>query len=443
MKLHTLEEVESGKLSGSKHLKLSCGLTNFPDAIFNLADTLEVLDLSDNQLSTLPDDFVRLKHLKILFLSNNRFTVFPEVLSQCKSLTMIGFKANQLQTISETALPVQTRWLILTNNQLTALPASIGKCYNMQKLALAGNKLTALPIELGHCKNLGLLRISANQLQSFPEWLLAMPKLSWLAFAGNPCCYKPNIKTSLEEIHWESLSLEHQLGEGASGIISKAVWQKNKAEKIAVAVKEFKGAITSDGLPEDEINACILAEDHEGLVKLIGKIKHHPSQKEGLVLGLIPDTFYNLGLPPNFDTCTRDVFKASTSFTEQQILKIAATIAGTAAHLHGKGILHGDLYAHNILVNEHAEALLGDFGAATFYDITDSISASSLEKIEVLAFGCLLEDLLSLVQPDDTNGKAIEALMLLKKNAMQAVVMNRPSFKEIHQLLEEINVGVG
>ena len=54
----TLEDLKSGKLIGSKTLKMACGLTEFPKEILSLADTLEVLDLSDNQLSELPDNIV-------------------------------------------------------------------------------------------------------------------------------------------------------------------------------------------------------------------------------------------------------------------------------------------------------------------------------------------------------------------------------------------------
>ena len=184
--MQTLQQLQSDELKGIKRLTLSCGLTVLPSEIFTLSESLEVLDLSYNQLSTLPDDFARLKQLKILFLSNNLFTIFPEVLSQCESLSMIGFKSNQITHISEKSLPPTTRWLILTNNRLTTLPKSIGNCLPMQKLALAGNQLQSLPEELSNCKNLGLLRISANQLTALPDWLLALPRLSWLAFGGNP-----------------------------------------------------------------------------------------------------------------------------------------------------------------------------------------------------------------------------------------------------------------
>jgi hypothetical protein len=435
LKLHTLEELGSGKLHGSKHLKLSCGLTAFPREIFVLEETLELLDLSGNLLSALPNDFHRLKKLKILFASDNLFTELPAILGQCESLEMIGFKSNQIEIVPESSLPVQTRWLILTNNRITALPTSIGKCYPMQKLALAGNQLKELPIELSQCSNLGLLRISANQLQQLPAWLLTMPKLSWLAFAGNPFCYNPVIETNLLQIDWHELALEHELGQGASGIINKAVW---KPLNIEVAVKVFNGSVTSDGFPEDEMNACILAGNHDGLVKVIGKVKNHPQEKEGLVMGLIPANFHNLGLPPTFETCTRDVFKNGTMFTVQQVIKIVSTIADVCAHLHSKGIVHGDLYAHNILVDEHANSLKGDFGAASMYDVNDRILADGLEKIEVSALGCLLEDLLNNIHPTETNNRAFEALTQLKKNVMQEDVAKRLTFKQVCQAFEQL-----
>ena len=95
--MHSLEDLRAGKLAGSRRLKLACGLEAFPPEIFDLADTLEVLDLSGNALSSLPDDLSRLHKLRILFCSDNRFTVLPEVLGCCPRLDMVGFKANRIQ----------------------------------------------------------------------------------------------------------------------------------------------------------------------------------------------------------------------------------------------------------------------------------------------------------------------------------------------------------
>ncbi|MBC7720548.1 MAG: serine/threonine-protein kinase [Pedobacter sp.] len=438
--MQTLQQLQSGELIGTKRLTLSCGLTEFPKAIYNLAETLEVLDLSNNSLSTLPHDFIRFVKLKILFLSNNQFTIFPEVLGLCQSLTMIGFKSNQITYISEKALPTTTRWLILTNNRLQALPKSIGNCLPMQKLALAGNQLQTLPEELANCKNLGLLRISANQLQALPTWLLAMPKLSWLAFSGNPFSKKSHNTVPLQTISWQQLSLTNQLGEGASGIISKAIWQKENGVEEAVAVKVFKGSVTSDGYPEDEMDACILAGNHPNLVTVLGKITNHPLRQQGLVLGLIPPIFRNLGLPPSFDTCTRDVFLPGTAFSIQKVVAIVLSIASAAAHLHSCGIMHGDLYAHNTLVDIEANTLFGDFGAASLYDVTEPNTATALQQIEVSAFGCLLQDLLAHTMFNEEHHTAMDVLTTLQQACLQPTVLNRPNFVSIIEILKGIKI---
>ncbi|MFP5042606.1 leucine-rich repeat-containing protein kinase family protein [Parasediminibacterium sp. JCM 36343] len=434
--MQTLAQLQSGKLKGSTTIKLCCGLTTLSPEIFDLADTLEILDLSGNNLSVLPDDFAKLQQLKILFLSNNQFTIFPEILGQCPQLEMIGFKANKITTISENALPVNSRWLIMTNNKLEKLPASIGNCKRMEKLMLAGNCLKELPVELSNCKNLALLRISANQLESLPDWLLQMPKLAWLAFSGNPFC-KENVdnKAELASIDWASLTVTKQLGEGASGIISKAIWQQDSSPTQTVAVKVFKGELTSDGLPEHEMDACLLAGTHPNLVNLFGKISNHPAQQKGLVLGLIPPIYRNLGQPPSFATCTRDVFTEGISFTKQETIIIATSIASVAAHLHNRGIMHGDLYAHNILTNPDAHTLIGDFGAATVYATTETQISYLLERIEVFAFGCLLEDLLNLTAPNENT----KALHELKAACMQEDVWSRPGFGAIMGIMNELS----
>ncbi|MEM1240514.1 MAG: leucine-rich repeat domain-containing protein, partial [Cyanobacteria bacterium P01_H01_bin.26] len=79
-------------------LALSDALTEFPLEILDLADSLEILDLSNNRLSTLPDAFASLKKLRIVFFNNNQFEEFPKVLASCPTLSMVSFKGNQLKT---------------------------------------------------------------------------------------------------------------------------------------------------------------------------------------------------------------------------------------------------------------------------------------------------------------------------------------------------------
>ncbi len=435
-------QIRAAKLAGSQRLNLSCGLKEFPVEIYELADTLEILDLSGNELSTLPDDFSRLHKLRILFCSDNQFAELPAILGQCPSLNMVGFKANKIHSVPISSLGKSLRWLILTDNKINELPAEIGQCTQLQKLMLSGNQLQSLPNEMAACTQLELLRIAANRFSNLPEWLLTLPRLSWLAYAGNP--YSENSENSaiarnpIAGIQWRELDLQHQLGEGASGIIHQAQWKQRAEINTNVAVKLFKGAMTSDGLPHSEMTACISAGAHPNLISVHGKIIAHPAEDKGLVMSLIEPEFSNLAGPPSLDSCTRDIYAADTQFSLNTVLHIAHGIASAARQLHDKGIMHGDLYAHNILHNGKGECLLGDFGAASFYSTQDKFEAEAFQRIEVRAFGRLLEELLQRCDGMNTNPDKFEMLIKLQTDCMLDTPETRPLFKQILQILGQL-----
>ncbi len=432
--MDSLEALRSGQLVGCKRLAIAADLTAFPREIFDLADSLETLDLSGNRLRSLPSDFGRLQRLKVVFFSNNQFEAVPSVLADCPALSMVGFKSNHIAEFAENSLPSQVRWLILTDNRLAQLPASLGQLSGLQKLMLAGNQLRSLPPEMANCDRLELIRLSANRLESLPEWLLRLPRLAWLACGGNPVFSGQELAQSaiaLPQIDWHDLVLGETLGEGASGVISSAIWKQESAQQN-VAIKIFKGQVTSDGLPADEMTACIAAGAHPNLIQVRGQLTNIPANipgsQSGLVLSLVPSDYSSLGQPPNFETCTRDTYAPDLAFSVQRVLRIAQGIAAAAAHLHERGILHGDLYAHNILVNPAGNCVLGDFGAASRYGMLKSRAANvakGLERIEVRAFGYLLEDLLSRCEVPLGVGqeRAIETLRRLQADCLGSVAI--------------------
>jgi serine/threonine protein kinase len=287
------------------------------------------------------------------------------------------------------------------------------------------------------------VRIAANRLSALPEWLLSLPRLSWLAFAGNPFCRDVPVQTEISPIHWDDLQVSHQLGEGASGVIHHAEWRSAGGAQ-PVALKLFKGTVTSDGLPLNEMNACIIAGAHPNLIPVLGKLAAHPEDAHGLVLALIESSFCNLAGPPSLDSCTRDVYPAETRFDLDDAMRIALGIASAAEHLHAQGITHGDLYGHNILHGADGQALLGDFGAASFVSVDDPLVAKALQRIEVRAFACLLEELLafSALDPDSTvNREKAQKLKSLQADCAQENVSARPLFAEIVLVLGALMPG--
>ncbi|WDH33275.1 leucine-rich repeat-containing protein kinase family protein [Pseudomonas chlororaphis] len=437
--MDTLAQLRAGQLAGLKRLDLSCGLSEFPREIFDLADSLEVLNLSGNALSSLPDDLHRLTRLRVLFCSDNLFTEMPACVGQCAQLSMVGFKANRIERVPAAALPPLLRWLILTDNRIEELPDELGQRPHLQKLMLSGNRLTRLPQSLGQCQQLELIRIAANRLSALPAFLLGLPRLTWLAYAGNPLESEADAAAleSVARIPWAELEVQQRLGEGASGVIHQARWQPPGQAPSEVAVKLYKGSMTSDGSPLHEMNACISAGRHPNLIRVEGRISDHPEGQNGLVMQLIEPSYRNLAALPSLASCTRDIYDESTRFSVDAALRMARGIASVGAHLHHQGITHGDLYGHNILWNPQGECLLGDFGAASFHSLADTEETRALQRIEVRAFGILLEELLARIE-SGLSPRQHERLAALVNDCCQPQVLARPGFAEVGEVLRGI-----
>lgn len=405
--MHTLEQLRSGALAGVTRLDLNgAGLTSLPPEVFALADALEVLNLSDNQLTELPADLPRLRRLKVVFCSGNPFIRLPEVLGDCPVLEMVGFKACRLRHVPAASLPPRLRWLTLTDNALTSLPPQLGDRPALQKLMLAGNRLTALPDSLAGAQRLELIRLSANRLSAVPGWLIELPSLAWLALSGNPLGWEnrggngDQPAAILPTVQWDSLQLDGWLGEGASGHIYRV---RVAGDHRLWALKLFKGAVTSDGLPEHELAACVAAGPHGNLCTPTATLASHPDGLAGMLLPLVPTGFRPLAGPPSLSSCTRDVYASGGSLLPDVARHLLRQMTSAVVHLHARGVVHGDLYAHNILWHpETGDALLSDMGAATVLPTANAPLARALRAHEVLALGHLLTEVLARVEGGDT-----------------------------------------
>ncbi|KOO27853.1 serine threonine protein kinase [Chrysochromulina tobinii] len=439
--------LRSLNLSGILELNLKkAGLLALPPQIGELSQ-LTKLDVSLSPLSDLPEAIGKLSQLRILFCLGCRFGSVPIVLGTLPALYMLSFKSNKLTSISPAALAPTLEWLILTDNQLTTLPSQLPK--GLRKVMLTNNKLRQLPEALVACADLELIRLADNALERLPAGMLTMPKLSWMGLAGNPLLARGGAGfaplPAPRWVHPDELSFHEQLGAGGGGFVHRATWTcAPGATPVACAVKVFRGAASvTDGDPAHEIDLGE-ALSHPNVIRVLGAC---PAPQLGLVLELLePGEWTELGLPPSFATCTRDTYKAGTAFSLAQVLTTLQGVAAACAHLHAKRFTHGDLYAHNTMIQPRTgEAKVGDFGAAYNYEPLGPSSAPLIERIEVRAFGCMAEELAQRVGLEGTGpihsasiAAKLTKLTKLIEQCMRPDVAARPSFAAIVATLADI-----
>ena len=204
-----------------------------------------------------------------------------------------------------------------------------------------------------------------------------------------------------------------------SGVISKARWNEAQTTfQDDIAVKVFKGEVTSDGYPEDELSACLKVGNHSNLVKSLAQVKDDGYL--ALIMNLIPSYYKNLGLPPTFQSCTRDTFPMGFTLSIEEIDSIVTQMDDVFTHFHVNQVCHGDLYAHNTLFDDEANIIVGDFGAATMYHMLNQKQQTQIKQIENRALLCFIDDLLSVCREEDKlNQKFIDLEQRITKRPVK------------------------
>jgi hypothetical protein len=169
-------------------------LTQLPDiGVGNLVSLMN-LDVSNNQLTQLPESIGKLTNLRQLLLNNNQLTQLPESISELTRLGTLNLSNNQLTQLPRNidGLTGLTK-LNLSNNQFTEWPENIGYLEKLLNLDVSNNQLTEISEEGFKFESLITLNLSNNQLRRLPGNFSGLNSLQDLNVSNNPLTTLPNL----------------------------------------------------------------------------------------------------------------------------------------------------------------------------------------------------------------------------------------------------------
>ncbi|MEH2154441.1 leucine-rich repeat domain-containing protein [Nostoc sp.] len=224
------QRIEKARQEGAIELDLSnIELTEIPEVIAFLTG-LQELDLDNNQLTELPEAIASLTGLQLLDLHNNQLTELPEAIASLTGLQKLDLDNNQLTELPEAIASLTgLQRLYLRNNQLIELPEAIASLTGLQQLFLQNNQLTQLPEAIASLTGLQVLNLDNNQLIELPEAIASLTGLQKLYLNNNQLTQLPETITSLTGLQTLFLS-DNQLTELPEAIASLTGLQKLNLE---------------------------------------------------------------------------------------------------------------------------------------------------------------------------------------------------------------------
>jgi len=126
--------------------------------------------MTRNQISTIPEEFRNLKHLKKIGMKSNKLTTLPDWLGELAEVEWLNFQSNKINRIPDSITNLtKLRTLDVRYNEITSLPEDLGNCSELWWLDIGFNALTEVPSSLSKLKKLYTLKISNNKFTSTPE----------------------------------------------------------------------------------------------------------------------------------------------------------------------------------------------------------------------------------------------------------------------------------
>ncbi|BBG96055.1 BRI1-associated receptor kinase [Prunus dulcis] len=399
-----------GSLSNLQYLELySNNITGNIPAELGTLTNLVSLDLYLNGLrGTIPDTLGKLEKLRFLRLNNNTLTGdIPMALTKIQSLQVLDLSSNNLTG----DIPVNGSFSLFTpisyknNPLLKPLPVTPSPPVSPTPPSSPGNTATGA-IAGGVAAGAALL--FAAPAIALAWWRRRKPQDHFFDVPAeeDPEVHLGQLKRfSLRELQvaTDTFSNKNILGRGGFG----KVYKGRLADGTLVAVKRLKEERTQGGELQfqTEVEMISMAV-HRNLLRLRGfcmtpteRLLVYPYMANGSVA-----------------SCLRDRPEAQPPLDWEIRKRISLGSARGLAYLHDHcdpKIIHRDVKAANILLDEEFEAVVGDFGLAKLMDYKDThvttavrgtighiapeylSTGKSSEKTDVFGYGVMLLELIT------------------------------------------------
>ena len=167
------------------------------DAIFESPEHVRTLNLSDANLTHLPQFLTRFPNLRELYLNNNCLTwLDPKILLALPLLESLYVCNNLLRTLpDEISRLSRLTDLEASGNLLKTVPACLSRMVSLRNLALENNILQHLPNSFSNLINLGFLGLANNLFTDVPRVIAYMPRLHSITI-----CRENNLELELPAV---------------------------------------------------------------------------------------------------------------------------------------------------------------------------------------------------------------------------------------------------
>jgi Leucine-rich repeat (LRR) protein len=183
-------------------------LTSLPDTIGNLHE-LQWFDATYNQLSCLPSTLPACTNLCSIGISECNFRDFPDVLTSMPQICKLGCYNNLIKTIPPQIANIQSLVkLDLSGNVIKELPDTFCTLTRLSWLNLSNNQLTHLPDDFGNLHGLTELGLCQNKLTRLPD-LSRMKQLKLLPLYDNQLTALGEWICNLDSLERLDLSYNH------------------------------------------------------------------------------------------------------------------------------------------------------------------------------------------------------------------------------------------
>lgn len=121
---------------GKKRVKVFTDLDKLHDYKDN---KITSLDLSHKELNEIPKDIIRFKDLKYLNLSDNNLETLPMWLSALQKLEVLSLSGNQFVNLEGVQNLSSLKWLDLSKNKISYLPNDFVEMNRLETLIIIDN----------------------------------------------------------------------------------------------------------------------------------------------------------------------------------------------------------------------------------------------------------------------------------------------------------------